>query len=103
MLKVAILYIPFTFLFISLMIGTRHLAYLLIEGRLWDNGDLLTRYIYEYPKTIGFYCAVVFGAYTKIYFETYQKEQIHAAKLNEQLLTAQIVVLRNQLQPHFLF
>ncbi|AAZ27339.1 sensor histidine kinase [Colwellia psychrerythraea] len=103
MLKVAILYIPFTFLFISLMIGTRHLAYLLIEGRLWDNGDLLTRYIYEYPKTIGFYCAIVFGAYTKVYFETYQKEQIHAAKLNEQLLTAQIAVLRNQLQPHFLF
>lgn len=103
MLKVTILYIPFTFIFISLMIGTRHLAYLLIEGGLWDSGNLLSRYIYEYPKTIGFYCAVVFGAYTKIYFETYQKEQIHAAKLNEQLLTAQIAVLRNQLQPHFLF
>jgi len=101
--KVVLLYIPFTFLFISLMVGTRHLAYLLIEGRLWDNGDLLARYIYEYPKTLGFYSAIVFGSYTKVYFDTYQKEQIHSAKLNEQLLTAQIGVLRNQLQPHFLF
>ncbi len=102
-LKVVLLFIPFTFIFISLMIGTRNLVYLLIEGRLWDNGELVARYIYEYPKTIGFYCSIVFGSYTKIYFETYQKEQIRAAKLNEQLLTAQIGVLRNQLQPHFLF
>jgi len=101
--KVILFYIPFTFIFISLMVGTRHLAYLLIEGRLWENGDLVTRYIYEYPKTLGFYCSIVFGSYTKIYFDTYQKEQIHAIKLNEQLLTAQIGVLRNQLQPHFLF
>jgi len=101
--KLVILYIIFTFIFISLMVGTRHLAYLLIEGRLWENGDLMARYIYEYPKTLGFYSAIVFGSYTKVYFDTYQKEQIHAAKLNEQLLTAQIDVLRKQLQPHFLF
>ncbi len=103
LLKLIILYIPFTFIFISLMIGTRHLAYLLIEGRIWDSGELINRYIYEYPKTLGFYCSIVFGSYTKIYFDTYKNEQIHAAKLNEQLLTAQIAVLRNQLQPHFLF
>jgi len=101
--KLIILYIPFTFLFISLMVGTRHIAYLLMEGRLWDNGDLIARYVYEFPKTLGFYFVIVFGTYTKIYFETYQKEQIHAAKLNEQLVSAQIGVLRNQLQPHFLF
>lgn len=101
--KLVLLYIPFTFIFISLMIGTRNLAYLLIEGRLWETGDLVARYIYEFPKTLGFYSAIAFGTYTKVYFDTYQKEQIHAAKLNEQLLTAQIGVLRNQLQPHFLF
>ncbi len=103
LLKLVLLYIPFTLIFVSLMVGTRHLAYLLIEGRLWDNGDLLTRYVYELPKSMPYYFAIVFGTYTKVYFDTYQKEQIRAAKLNEQLLTAQIGVLRNQLQPHFLF
>ena len=101
--KVGLLYIPFTFLFISLMVGTRHVAYLLAEDRLWENGELLARYIYEFPKTLPFYFAVVLGTYTQMYFKTYQKEQIRAAKLNEQLLIAQIGVLRNQLQPHFLF
>jgi LytS/YehU family sensor histidine kinase len=85
------------------MIGTRHLAFLLIDGRLWEHGELMARYIYEYPKALGFYSAIVFGSYTKIYFDTYQKEQIHTSKLNEQLLTAQIGVLRKQLQPHLLF
>jgi sensor histidine kinase YesM len=97
------LYIPFTFLFISLMLLVRNVAYLLIEDRLLHSGGLLERYIYEFPKSIPFYFAVVFGTYTKIYFETYQQERIRATKLNEQLLIAQVGILRNQLQPHFLF
>ena len=85
------------------MVGSRHLVYLLIEGTLWDNSEIVARFIYEFPKTTPIYLAVVFSTYTKIYFETYRQEQIHAAKLNEQLLKAQIGILRNQLQPHFLF
>jgi sensor histidine kinase YesM len=102
-LKIILLYIPFTFLFISLMLLIRNGAYLLIEDSLWRGGSLFERYIYEYPKSIPFYFAVVFGTYTKIYFETYQAERINASKLNEKLLVAQIGILRNQLQPHFLF
>lgn len=102
-LKLLLLYFPFTLVFISLMIGSRHLAYLLIEGRLWENGELVARYLYEFPKTLSVYLAVVFATYSRIYFETWRQEQIHAARLNEQLLSAQITVLRNQLQPHFLF
>ncbi|EPJ52917.1 MAG: sensor histidine kinase [Osedax symbiont Rs2] len=101
--KILLLYLPFTFLFISLMLLVRNVAYLLIEDSSWYSGSLYERYIYEFPKSIPFYFAVVFGTYTKIYFETYQKERINAAQLNEKLLIAQIGILRNQLQPHFLF
>jgi sensor histidine kinase YesM len=101
--KIFLLYAPFTFLFISFMLLVRNVAYLLIEDSLWYSGNLYERYIYEFPKSIPFYFAVVFGTYTKIYFETYQKERINAASLNEKLLIAQISILRNQLQPHFLF
>lgn len=98
-----VLYIPFTLFFITLMIAVRHLGYLLVDGHLWESGDMLTRYVYEFPKTMPHYVAIVLGTYAKIYFDTYQKEHIHAAKLNEKLLLAQIGVLKNQLQPHFLF
>lgn len=101
--KLLVLYIPFTVLFISLMMVVRNIGYFFIDGHMWNSGDLLARYIYEFPKSIPFYFAVVFSTYTKIYFTTYQKERIHAVKLNEKLLTAQVSILRNQLQPHFLF
>lgn len=102
-LKIIALYIPFTLVFISLMIITRNGFYLLITGDVWQQDGLFNRYIYELPKSFPFYFTIVFGTYTKIYFETYQQEKIHAAKLNEELLKVQIDVLRNQLQPHFLF
>jgi len=98
-----LLYAPFTLFFVSIMIGVRHLGYLLMEGQLWGSGPLLSRYLYEFPKTMPYYVAIVLGTYAKIYFDTYQKEHLHAAKLKEQLLIAQIDVLRSQLQPHFLF
>jgi sensor histidine kinase YesM len=102
-IKSALLYIPVTLLFISLMLITRQLAYLLITGDLMNEWNLADRYLYEFPKTIGVYIGLFFITYTKIYYDTSQKEQLNAANLLNELQEIRMQTLRSQLQPHFLF
>lgn len=101
--KAVLLYIPTTFLFISLMLITRQLAYLLITGDFMEEWNLADRYLYEFPKTIGIYVGFGFITYTKIYYDSAQKEQLNAAKLQNELQNVRMQTLRSQLQPHFLF
>ncbi|MEW6997026.1 sensor histidine kinase [Colwelliaceae bacterium BS250] len=101
--KFILLYIPYTALFISVMLLTRETGHYIIEGVFHDFGNLWSRYQYELPKTITVYLAIIFASYMKNYYITAQKEQLKAAKLNEELAIAKIDALRNQLNPHFLF
>jgi sensor histidine kinase YesM len=101
--KLVLLYIPVTLLFISLMLITRQLAYLLVTGDFMDEWNLVDRYLYEFPKTLGIYLGFVFITYTKIYYDTSQREQLNAARLENELQTVRMQTLRSQLQPHFLF
>jgi sensor histidine kinase YesM len=102
-IKLILLYIPITLVFITLMLGLRSLVYSLLLGKGYAVGDVLTRYIYEFPKTIPFYLAVVFVTYTQFYQRKVQQEKLNAAKLEVELLDAKLEVLQHQLQPHFLF
>ena len=101
--KLAALYIPTTLLFITLMLISRQVAYLLVTGDFMDEWNLVDRYLYEFPKTIGIYLGFVFITYTKIYYDTSQREQLNAARLENELQTVRMQTLRSQLQPHFLF
>jgi two-component system LytT family sensor kinase len=101
--KLVLLYIPVTLLFISLMLITRQLAYLLISGDFMDEWNLVDRYLYEFPKSIGIYVGFAFITYTKIYYDSAQQEQLNAAKLQNELQYVRMQTLRSQLQPHFLF
>lgn len=101
--KAVLLYIPTTLLFISLMLITRQLAYLLISGEFMEEWNLVDRYLYEFPKTLGIYVGFGFITYTKIYYDSAQQEQLNAAKLHSELQEIRMQTLRNQLQPHFLF
>ncbi len=101
--KAVLLYIPTTLLFISLMLITRQLAYLLISGEFMEEWNLVDRYLYEFPKTLGIYIGFGFITYTKIYYDSAQQEQLNAAKLHSELQEIRMQTLRNQLQPHFLF
>jgi hypothetical protein len=103
LLKLVVLYLPFTLIFITVMILVRQIGQYAIEGVLKDYGTWLDRYLYELPKTMPMYLAVVFASYAKIYYKTVEQEQLKAAKLNEELAIAKMDVLRNQLNPHFLF
>ena len=102
-LKLIAFYLPFTLLFITVMILVRQLGHYIIEGVLHDYGLRLDVYLYELPKTMPMFLAVVFASYAKIYYRTLEQEQLKAAKLNEELAIARMDVLRNQLNPHFLF
>jgi len=101
--KTILLYIPVTLLFITIMLITRQLAYLLISGELMGEWDLIDRYLYEFPKSLGIYVGLVFITYTKVYYDSSQKEQLNAANLQNELQTIRMKTLRSQLQPHFLF
>ena len=101
--KLLLLYLPITLAFITLMLGLRYLVYWLMLGEAFPHDEILSVYIYEFPKSFSFYFAVIFAAYTKIYQLKAQQEQINAAKLHGELLDARLEVLQHQLQPHFLF
>jgi LytS/YehU family sensor histidine kinase len=85
------------------MLITRQLAYLLISGEFMEEWNLVDRYLYEFPKTLGIYIGFGFITYTKIYYDSAQQEQLNAAKLHSELQEIRMQTLRNQLQPHFLF
>jgi sensor histidine kinase YesM len=102
-IKLVLLYIPFTLFYITFYIGLRHIGHVLMEGALFNTGDIVDRYIYEFPKVIAVYIGYVFITYAKIYYDSSQKEQLRVANLHNELQKVKMHTLRSQLQPHFLF
>ena len=100
--KLVLLYVPYTTLFIILMVSTRQAGHVIVDGAFHDLWGWWDRYIYELPKTMPFYLAIIFASYAKRYYFDVQQAAIKTAKLNEALAVAQMDVLRNQLNPHFL-
>lgn len=103
LVKLVLLYVPITLVFITLMLGFRHLVYWIVLAETYNQGEITSVYIYEFPKTLSFYFVVIFASYTKIYQQQAQQEQLIAARLHGELLDAKLEVLQHQLQPHFLF
>ena len=101
--KLIFLYVPTTLLYITVMLSIRNIAHILIDGTPFDGGDLLGRYIYEFPKVFLPYWGVVFFTYTKIYYDSSKEEQLNAVTLENELQNIQMQSLRSQLQPQFLF
>jgi len=102
-IKLILLYVPSTLLYITVMLFIRNIAHILIDGAPLDIGDLLGRYIYEFPKVFLPYWGIVFFTYTKIYYDSTKEEQLNAVTLENELQTMQMQTLRSQLQPQFLF
>lgn len=103
LVKLILLYAPVTFVFINLMFALRQIVYLAVIGEGYGLGDLTSRYIYEFPKTLSVYFLVVFVTYTRIFQQKSHQDQLQSAKLHGELMDARLAALRNQLQPHFLF
>ncbi len=102
-IRLILLYIPSTLLYITVMLFIRSIVHILIDGTPFDNSDLLGRYIYEFPKVFLPYWGIVFFTYTKIYYDSTKEEQLNAVTLENELQAIRMQTLRSQLQPQFLF
>ena len=92
----------FCLLFVPATYGLRHAVYALF-GEVYQHAGWLQIYVYESLTLSLFYLlwlGVVFGLATR---EHLLAERIHAQETALALREAQLVLLRQQLQPHFLF
>lgn len=101
--KLILFYLPFKTVYISLVLLSKSFLYFVFVGKVFDHGPLEVLYLYQIVDASPIYVAAVFITFTIIYFQTAQREQINAAKLENELQKTRMDVLRNQLQPHFLF
>ncbi|TWX64326.1 sensor histidine kinase [Colwellia demingiae] len=112
--KLILFYIPFKIIYMGVTGLTKQLLYWLITGSFISMETLLQHRIYQILDVnpilayqvldvSPLYLIAIFCVYTKLYFTTAQQEQIKSAQLEVELQKTRMDVLRNQLQPHFLF
>jgi len=113
-LKLILLYVPFKIIYMIIGGLTKQLLYWLITGsfisietllqhRMYQILDVNPILAYQILDVSPLYLVVIFIVYTKLYFKSAQQEQIKNAQLEVELQKTRMDVLRNQLQPHFLF
>lgn len=112
--KLILFYIPFKVIYMVVVWLAKQLLYWLITGsfisteilfqnRMYQILDASPILAYQLLDVSPLYLLVIFCVYTKLYYKTAQEEQIKSANLQLELQKVQMDVLRNQLQPHFLF
>lgn len=102
-IKLILFYFPFKVIYLTLVLMSKHILNWLFTGELANTEPLIYLYFFKIFDSSPVYVAAVFVVYTKIYFQTAQREQVNAAKLEGELQKTRMDVLRSQLQPHFLF
>lgn len=113
-IKLILLYFPFKAIYMLVVGLIKQLLYWLITGsfisietllqhRIYQILDVNPILAYQVLDVSPLYVIVIFFVYTKLYFNTAQQEQIKSAQLEVELQKTRMDVLRNQLQPHFLF
>lgn len=113
-IKLILFYFPFKVIYMLIGGLTKQLLYWLITGSVINFETLLQHRIYQILDASPLlayqmldvsplYLIVIFVVYSKLYFKSAQQEQIKSAQLELELQKTRIDVLRNQLQPHFLF
>ena len=112
--KLILFYIPFKAIYMMTAGLAKQLLYWLITGtfinvetllqhKMYQILDVSPLLAYQVLDVSPLYLVVIFFVYTKLYFNTAQQEQIKSTKLELELQKTRMDVLRNQLQPHFLF
>jgi two-component system, LytTR family, sensor kinase len=102
-MKLIVFYLPFKTCYAVIMLLVKYPLYWLIFGVEFTTESAEYIFIYKFIDGSPIYVAAIFIIYTKIYFEIAQREQVNAVKLEGELQQVRMEVLRNQLQPHFLF
>ena len=78
--KLLLLYVPVTAVFITLMVLFRDLTYQIVLGQTWEEGRLVARYLYEFPKTLAVFFLIAYDTYTRIAQQRAESERLEAAR-----------------------
>ncbi len=74
-----------------------------VDGKPFELNNFLQSLFYNIDKMLIVYCALVMMQHAMDFYERYQEKELTASKLETQLSQAQMMALKMQLQPHFLF
>jgi two-component system, LytTR family, sensor kinase len=69
--------------------------------QFWEG--FWSRYKFEFHLELMFYVMILGFGYSVSYYRRFREREYRATQLESQLVTAQLEVLKMQLQPHFLF
>lgn len=83
--------------------GVYEVATLNLRGRsfAWDSWYASTIGAFDFGVLV--YLTVLFITHSIIYYQRMQQERFRSAQLKSELADAQLLAIRQQLQPHFLF
>ncbi len=86
-----------------LMLVSRELLYPVFELGEHDPGKLVYRFAMEFQKQVFWIWATIGIMALGRHLKTYHENRIKAVKLQEQLVQSRLDVMRQQINPHFLF
>ena len=82
----------------------RHLiGKLLDEEFLWTVSKNFMRSLYDFQVPLMMYCSIVGITYAVSYYQQFRDEALKTAEIQQKLAQAELLVLKKQLHPHFLF
>ena len=73
------------------------------DAKTFEINIILNSLFYNIDKMLIVYCALVIMQHAMDFYQRYQEKELTASKLETQLSQAQMLALKMQLQPHFLF
>lgn len=95
--------VVYGFLHTSLMHISRELAYGVFQWGEYNYGILSYRYLMEFQKQVPTFWGVVGVLVLVRHYRQHHEQQLRATQLQEQLAQARLDVMRQQINPHFLF
>jgi len=93
-----------TVLYIAIYAYLRYLIGLLLEEEhLWSFARNFMQRLYYFQLQFIFYCSIVGITYAVSYYQRFKDEALKTAEIQQKLAQAELLVLKKQLHPHFLF
>jgi len=70
---------------------------------IWSVPKNFMNRLYNFPVPLMLYCSIVGITYAVNYYQQFKDEALKAAETQQKLAQAELLVLKKQLHPHFLF
>lgn len=73
------------------------------EEYIWTFSKNFMRGLYDFQVPLMMYCSIVGITYAVSYYQQFRDEVLKTAEIQQKLAQAELLVLKKQLHPHFLF